>query len=117
MSAHEETRFINAMSVDVEDYFQVEALSGSFPRTTWERIPRRVEADIDCLLEMFAAASATATLFTLGWVAERHSAMVRRIAAPGHELASHGYDHRRADRLTPAQLREDARRPQRLRER
>lgn len=110
MRTHEETRFGNAMTVDVEDYFQVEALSNSFPRTAWDGIPRRVEGNIDCLLEMFAAASASATFFTLGWLAERHPAMVRRIAAAGHELASHGYDHHRADRLTPAQLREDVRR-------
>ena len=110
MRAHEEARVVNAMTVDVEDYFQVEALSGSFPRTAWDGVPRQIEGNIDCLLDMFAAASASATFFTLGWLAERHPAMVRRIAAAGHELASHGYDHRRADRLTPAQLREDVRR-------
>lgn len=114
MTAKEEAPLVNAISVDIEDYFQVEALSGSFPRSCWDRVPRRVEANVDRLLEMFGAASASATFFTLGWVAERHPAMVRRIAAAGHELASHGYDHRRADRLTPAQFREDVRRSKRL---
>jgi polysaccharide deacetylase family protein (PEP-CTERM system associated) len=105
---------VNAMTVDVEDYFQVEALSGSFPRPGWERVPRRVEGNVDRLLEMFDAASASATFFTLGWVAERHPAMVRRIAAAGHELASHGYDHRRVDRLTPGEFREDVRRSKQM---
>lgn len=104
----------NAMTVDVEDYFQVQALSATFPRPVWEQIPRRIEGNIERLLEMFAAASTPATFFTLGWIAERHPAMVRRIAAAGHELASHGYDHARADGLTPAQLREDLRRSKRL---
>jgi polysaccharide deacetylase family protein (PEP-CTERM system associated) len=105
---------VNAMTVDVEDYFQVEALSARFPRPGWDKVPRRVEANVDRLLGMFAAASANATFFTLGWIAERHPAMVRRIAAAGHELASHGYDHVRADRLSAAQFREDVRRSKRL---
>ncbi|HVC54898.1 MAG TPA: XrtA system polysaccharide deacetylase [Stellaceae bacterium] len=105
---------VNALTVDVEDYFQVQALSERFPRPAWDEVPRRVEANVDRLLEMFASASVSATFFTLGWLAERHPAMVRRIASAGHELASHGYDHQRADRLSPAQLREDVRRSKRL---
>jgi polysaccharide deacetylase family protein (PEP-CTERM system associated) len=101
---------VNALTVDVEDYFQVQALASRIPRATWDKIPRRVEGNIDRLLEMFAAASVNATFFTLGWIAERHPAMVRRIASAGHEVASHGYDHQRADGLSPAQLREDLRR-------
>src|SRR5579862_5948606 len=114
MSALAPARIVNALTVDVEDYFQVQALADRFPRPSWEAVPRRVEANVDRLLELFAAASAHATFFTLGWIAERHPAMVRRIAAAGHELASHGYDHRRADRLSPAQFREDVRRSKRL---
>ncbi|HLY45613.1 MAG TPA: XrtA system polysaccharide deacetylase [Stellaceae bacterium] len=114
MSALAPARIVNALTVDVEDYFQVQALADRFPRPSWEAVPRRVEANVDRLLELFAAASAHATFFTLGWIAERHPAMVRRIAAAGHELASHGYDHRRADQLTPTQLREDVRRSKRL---
>jgi polysaccharide deacetylase family protein (PEP-CTERM system associated) len=105
---------VNAITVDVEDYFQVEALSTRFPRPDWDAVPRRVEANVDRLLEILAAASVSATFFTLGWIAERHPAMVRRIAAAGHELASHGYDHVRADRLSAAQFREDVRRSKRL---
>ena len=67
----------------------------------------RVEANVDRILEQFAAAGVTATFFTLGWIAERHPAMVRRIVAAGHELASHGYDHTRADRQDPAAFRAD----------
>ena len=104
----------NAMSVDVEDYFQVQALAGHIARGGWDVIPRRVERNVDRLLDMFATGSATATFFTLGWIAERHPAMVRRIAAAGHELASHGYDHRRADRLTPVRFRDDVRHAKRL---
>jgi len=105
---------VNAMTVDVEDYFQVQAFTGHIARSDWDNIPRRVEANIDRLLQLFDEAGVSATLFTLGWIAERHPAMVRHIAAAGHELASHGYDHRRADQLMPAQFREDVRRSKSL---
>jgi polysaccharide deacetylase family protein (PEP-CTERM system associated) len=105
---------VNAMTVDVEDYFQVQAFTGRVARADWDQIPRRVEGNVDRLLEMFAGASVSATFFTLGWIAERHPAMVRRIAAAGHELASHGYDHQRADQLDAARLREDLRRSKRI---
>lgn len=88
----------NAMTIDVEDYFHAEALSPCFPRHRWDRVEGRVEANIDRLLGHFDTAGIHATFFTLGWVAERYPDMVRRIAAAGHEIASHGYDHRRADR-------------------
>lgn len=100
----------NALTVDVEDYFQVQALAPQFPHSCWDRVPRRVEANVDGLLALFSAEGIRATFFTLGWIAERHPEMVRRIAAGGHELASHGYDHKRADELTPAAFREDIRR-------
>jgi len=104
------TARLNAMTVDVEDYFQVQALERSIPRASWEQIPRRVEANVDWLLNLFAANDITATFFILGWIAERHPEMVRRIAAEGHELASHGYDHMRVDRLEPTTFRKDAKR-------
>ncbi|HZU89304.1 MAG TPA: polysaccharide deacetylase family protein, partial [Stellaceae bacterium] len=104
----------NAMTVDVEDYFQVEAFADRISRTSWDGIPRRVEANVDRLLELFAAAGVKATFFVLGWLAERHKEMVRRIAAADHEVASHGYDHRRADRLDPPGFREDVRRAKRI---
>jgi polysaccharide deacetylase family protein (PEP-CTERM system associated) len=105
---------INALTVDVEDYFQVQALTSQFPRACWESVPRRVEANIECLLGLFSTAGVLATFFTLGWIAERHPDMVRRIGTAGHELASHGYDHRRADELTPLAFREDIRRTKRI---
>ena len=66
--------------------------------STWNEIPRRVEANVDRLLELFSRNSISATFFVLGWIAERHPEMIRRIATGGHELASHGYDHTRRDR-------------------
>ena len=91
----------NAMTVDVEDYFQVQAFADSIDRAAWHRIAPRVEANVDRILEQFASARVSATFFTLGWIAERHKPMVRRIVAAGHELASHGYDHTRADAQDP----------------
>jgi len=102
--------FVNAMTVDVEDYFQVQAFEQRIPRSAWNEIPRRVEANVDRLLELFLTNAVSATFFVLGWIAERHPDMIRRIAAGGHELASHGYDHTRVDRLSPADFREDVRR-------
>lgn len=103
----------NALTVDVEDYFQVQALANQFPHTCWDNVPRRVEANIDELLALFSNGGIRATFFTLGWIAERHPAMVRRIAAAGHELASHGYDHKRVDELTPIAFRDDIARTKR----
>lgn len=104
----------NALSVDVEDYFQVQALAGAYDLSAWENCPSRVEANTDRLLEIFADAGARATFFTLGWIAERHAPMVRRIVAAGHELASHGYNHRRVDAQTPEEFRADVRRTKQI---
>jgi polysaccharide deacetylase family protein (PEP-CTERM system associated) len=98
---------VNAMTVDVEDYFQVQAFAGAIARDAWETLPRRVERNTDRLLDLFAAAGVKATFFTLGWVAERHPRVIRRIVAEGHELASHGYAHCRADDQTAAEFRAD----------
>jgi polysaccharide deacetylase family protein (PEP-CTERM system associated) len=100
-------RIVNAMTVDVEDWFQVQAFAGLIARESWETLPRRVEANTEVFLQMFADAGVTATFFTLGWVADRHPALVRRIVAEGHELASHGYWHQLADQQTPEVFRED----------
>jgi polysaccharide deacetylase family protein (PEP-CTERM system associated) len=105
--------FENAMTVDVEDYFQVEAFAERVPRAFWDGMPRRVEANVDRLLALFAAARVRATFFVLGWIAERHPQMIRRIATEGHEVASHGYGHQRIDRLDPASFRQDVRRAKR----
>jgi polysaccharide deacetylase family protein (PEP-CTERM system associated) len=96
---------VNAMSVDVEDYFQVHAFGRAIRHEEWESWPRRVERNTERLLDLFAAAGITATFFTLGWVGKRHPGLLRRILAEGHELGSHGLDHVRVDRQTPAGFR------------
>ncbi len=101
---------VNAMTVDVEDYFQVQAFAGVIDRAAWDAIPCRIEANMDRILQQFDAAGVTGTFFTLGWIADRYPAVVRRIVAAGHELASHGYGHARADGQTPDEFREDVRR-------
>lgn len=100
----------NAMTVDVEDWFQVQAFAHCIRRHDWDRLPLRVEANVDRILAQFTAAGVHATFFTLGWIAERHPQMVRRIVAAGHELASHGWDHTRADAQTPEAFRADVHR-------
>jgi polysaccharide deacetylase family protein (PEP-CTERM system associated) len=92
---------VNALTIDVEDYFQVSALAPYVARSSWEQQPRRIEQNIDRILELLAEAGVHATFFTLGWIAERHPQMVRRIVSSGHELASHGYAHERASALAP----------------
>lgn len=94
----------NAMTIDVEDYFQVSAFAGHITRDNWPSIPNRIEQNIECILGLLAAYNIQATFFTLGWVAERYPEMVRDIVTAGHELASHGYDHVRASCQTPAQF-------------
>jgi polysaccharide deacetylase family protein (PEP-CTERM system associated) len=96
-------------TVDVEDYFQVGAFEGLIPRSTWDAQPSRVERNVDVLLLLLANARATATFFTLGWIAERYPQMVKRIARAGHEVASHGSTHTRVNQLTPGQFREELR--------
>jgi polysaccharide deacetylase family protein (PEP-CTERM system associated) len=100
----------NAMTVDVEDWFQVQAFAHCIRREDWPRLQSRVEANTDRILAQFAAAGVQATFFTLGWVAERHPHLVRRIVAAGHELASHGWDHTRADAQDRDAFRQDVRR-------
>lgn len=95
------------MSVDVEDWFQVQAFAGVIARTGWEGLERRVEANTERVLALFAEAGVAATFFTLGWVAERHPLLVRRIVAAGHELASHGYGHELVHALGPEKFRTD----------
>lgn len=104
----------NAMTVDVEDYFQVQAFAGVIDPATWDAIPCRVEANMDRILELFARTGIAATFFTLGWIADRYPGIVRRIVDAGHELASHGYGHARADGQTPDQFRDDVRRARRV---
>ncbi|HST36392.1 MAG TPA: XrtA system polysaccharide deacetylase [Allosphingosinicella sp.] len=97
----------NALSVDVEDWFQVGAFETVIARATWEKLPARVERNTDNVLALFDEAGVKATFFTLGWIAQRHPALIRRIAAAGHEIASHGWDHKRVFTLSEAQFRDD----------
>ncbi|BBD97491.1 DUF3473 domain-containing protein [Sphingobium amiense] len=99
----------NALSVDVEDWFQVGAFERTIDRADWDGLTHRVEGNTDAVLDLFAEVKVKATFFTLGWVAERYPALMRRIAEAGHEVASHGYDHARVFTFTPDQFRADLR--------
>jgi len=101
---------VNAMTIDVEDYFHVSVFDGVLPRTQWDSLESRVCANTDKLLEIFTEYEVHGTFFVLGWVAERFPDLVRRIAAGGHEIASHGYAHRLIYDQTPAAFRADVRR-------
>ena len=98
---------INAMTVDVEDYFQVSAFEDKISRHEWDSLPCRVERNTERVLQLFARHDVRATFFVLGWVAERYPTLVRRIADAGHEIASHGYLHKRAINQSPTEFRQD----------
>ncbi|MBW6496309.1 MAG: DUF3473 domain-containing protein [Burkholderiaceae bacterium] len=98
---------VNAFTVDVEDYFQVAAFADVIERSSWDSRECRVEANVERLLELLAARGVHATFFTLGWIAERYPALVRRIVTGGHELANHGHEHRMVSEQTPEEFRAD----------
>lgn len=100
----------NALSVDVEDWFQVGAFEKVIDRADWDRLPQRVERNGAAVLDLFDRAGVKATLFTLGWVAERFPALIRRAAEAGHEIASHGWDHKRVFNMDAGEFRADIRR-------
>lgn len=97
----------NAMTIDVEDYFQVSAFAPVISRDSWPERECRVEQNVARILDMLERRGVHATFFTLGWIAERYPAMVRRIVAGGHELASHGYGHLRASDQSRAEFTDD----------
>jgi polysaccharide deacetylase family protein (PEP-CTERM system associated) len=101
---------LNAMTIDVEDYFHVSVFDGTLPRRSWPALDSRVVANTDRMLAILDEAGVRATFFVLGCVAERAAALVQRIAARGHEIASHGYAHRLVYDQTPASFRDDVRR-------
>ena len=102
-------RIKNAMTCDVEDYFQVSAFAPYIDRDSWPTRECRVEANMERILAIYERHGVKATFFTLGWIAERYPAIVKRIVAAGHELASHGYGHLRASDQTRAQFDNDIR--------
>jgi polysaccharide deacetylase family protein (PEP-CTERM system associated) len=102
------------MTVDVEEHFQVSAFEPLVRRADWDQFRPRVEGNVDRILELFDRHGIPGTFFVLGWIAERHPAMVRRIAAAGHEIASHGWDHVRVNCQDPEQFRADVRRTKAL---
>ena len=100
---------VNGLSVDVEDWFQVGAFEKVIDRTDWDGLALRVEDNVLRIIDLFAEADVKATFFTLGWVAERNPALMRRIAQAGHEVASHGYDHARVFTFDRAAFAQDIR--------
>ncbi len=100
-------KITNAMTVDVEDSFQVSAFEPHISKQQWDVLPHRVAANTNRILDLFAAHGVKATFFTLGWVAERYPELIKRIVAEGHELACHGYQHIRVTEQTPEQFRAD----------
>lgn len=101
---------VNAMTVDVEDYFQVSAFDAVVPRASWDQLESRVVPNTRRLLELFETSRVRSTFFFLGWIAERFPSLVREVAGAGHEIASHGYGHQLIYALTPAEFRADVRR-------
>lgn len=97
----------NALTVDVEDYFQVSAFENSIRRENWESLEHRVENNVNRLLELFDDADVKATFFVLGWVAERYPAIVDKIVGLGHELASHGFSHKRVSDMNHKEFSQD----------
>ena len=104
------TQLINALTIDVEDYFQVSAFAPHISRSSWDTRECRVERNVGRILEMLSARQTKATFFTLGWLAERYPQLVRQVVAEGHELASHGYGHERASDLTEPAFLDDIQR-------
>lgn len=108
------SKIVNAMSVDVEDYFQVSAFESVVNRQDWDSMEHRVESNTHDILDLFASHNVKSTFFMLGWVAERYPGLLTRIVSEGHELASHGYDHIRATQQTPDEFFSDVVRTKQL---
>jgi polysaccharide deacetylase family protein (PEP-CTERM system associated) len=113
-AAQGNSAIVNALTIDVEDYFQVAALAARFPREQWDSMPCRVEGNVDRIVRLLAAREVKATFFILGWIAERYPRLVRQIADAGHEIASHGYGHERAGSMTREAFGDDITRARKL---
>jgi polysaccharide deacetylase family protein (PEP-CTERM system associated) len=109
MLATPKTAMLNVLSVDVEDYFHVEAFASRIKYEQWDSFTPRVERNVKQILDLFAKHGVTATFFVLGWVAKKFPRLVQDIARLGHEIGSHGYRHRRLHILTPDEFRRDVR--------
>jgi polysaccharide deacetylase family protein (PEP-CTERM system associated) len=107
-------RMLNALTIDVEDYFQVSAFEGCVSRECWDNYPLRVEGNTSRILDMLDEFGIKATFFVLGWVAERKPTLVREIARRGHEVASHGHGHQRVCNQSRKEFRDDVRRSKAL---
>ena len=102
------------ITVDLEDWFQVENLRRHFPHSSWENCKSRLKEPVHALLDLFDKYSIKCTFFVLGWLAERHSELVREISSSGHEIASHGYYHKLCTDVSPEELRKDLRKSRHL---
>ncbi|MEO7084618.1 MAG: XrtA system polysaccharide deacetylase, partial [Gemmatimonadaceae bacterium] len=96
-------------TVDVEEYFQVAAMAPHVSRSSWDNIPTRLEVGMRPIIDLLAESNAKGTFFILGWIAKRHPALVKELAAAGHEIASHGWGHEKVTDMTPDQFRESVR--------
>ena len=105
---------VNALTVDVEDYFHVQAFADVILPNQWSQYPLRVEHNTRRLLDMFDRRRVRATFFILGWVAEHCPALVREIASAGHEIGCHGYNHQMIGRANEKEFREDIHRAKAL---
>lgn len=114
MSVQDPTELTNLLTIDVEEYFHPNAMDGVVDPARWDTLPQRAEGTTHRLLDLLSEHGARATFFVLGWVAERSPDLVREIAARGHEVACHGYAHRLAYEMTPAQFRADVLRSKQL---
>ena len=97
----------NAISIDVEDYFQVSAFEHTIDRKDWDQLEHRVSANVTQIIQLLKSADVKATFFVLGWVAERYPEIVKSIIEHGHELASHGYGHQRVSDLSRVEFKQD----------
>jgi polysaccharide deacetylase family protein (PEP-CTERM system associated) len=97
----------NILSFDIEEHFQVSGLASAISRTDWDRHSSRVEKNTDTILSILGRHDVKATFFILGWIAERHQSMLKKIRAAGHEIASHGYEHKLIYDMTPDEFRAD----------
>lgn len=114
MQKHYESSLSNAMTVDVEEYFQVYALSSKIKREDWQWISSRVMESMRRILDLFSEHDVKATFFILGWVAEKHPDLIQEMVDKGHEVASHSYDHQRIDSMDASRFKEDARKSKQI---